>query len=215
MSNNRVLLIAVASILLLAAVVRYGAQEAPQTDGTISDFSHAPPAKAEHTTPESTPVANVVSTPTPSTNLALTKDEETKLNLFREVVKSGKDNDKRIDTDLKDLSPALKRALEDEYRRLPREHRNGRGFVAFLIGRSLSDASDVAFLEQVIKEEPCLSFKNCSEKGPMYEEAEEHSTQVTLDYPQIVASRMLKQKLAGSSQELRGPISQALSASRY
>ena len=79
----------------------------------------------------------------------------------------------------------------------------------------ISEPGDVEFLANIVQEEPCLSFKDCSSKGPIYQEAEEHSTQVTLNYPQIVATRMLKQNLKKAPLALRGRINEVLAQSKY
>ena len=214
MSSNKILLITGASFLLLVLAGRYGAlSEAPSASGSVNDLPHAkqtPSQNAQDVQPDipTDPVKGDV-------QHTLSAQDLKKLELFKAVIESGKDNDPRVDKELKDLSPALKNALREEYQKLPKEHRNGRGFIAFLIGRSLADISDVTFLEQVVNEEPCLSFKDCSTPGPMYEEAEEHSTNVTLNYPQIVASRMLKQNLAKAPAELRPRINQAITTSRF
>jgi hypothetical protein len=219
-SSRRILFFTVASILVLAFVSHYvpinHSDESQQSNenndatGDLNRLSDQPaPTAASAPHVEAVPASGV--TPAPS----LSSEEKSKLELFRTVVKTGKDNDPRVDTELKNLSPALKAALKNEYESLPKEHRNGRGFVAFLIGRSLTEPADVEFLEKVVTEEPCLSFKDCSVKGAMYEEAEEHSTQVSLNYPQIVATRMLKQNLTKAPPELRGRISEAVSASPY
>ncbi len=224
MSSRRILFFAVASIFVLAIVGRYGVQEI-SVDGdhqqddqqeATGDLNHFSDENAKSQSLAVKPQAEVV----PLSGIAaskptLTPTDQKKLELLRTVIKTGKDNDPRVDKELKSLTPALKNALKKEYEQLPPEHRNGRGFIAFIIGRSMSEQADVDFLAKVVQEEPCLSFKDCSAKGPMYQEAEEHSTQVTLNYPQIVATKMLKQNLSKAPPELRGKINEVLAESRY
>lgn len=203
---------------MLAIASRYGVpvdpQETPisedsqEVTGDLNRLSGPVPAESSDVQ------AEAVKLPA-ATPVKLTPEEQNKLEMFRSVIKSGNDNDPRVDKELKSLSPALKMALKQDYEKLPKEHRNGRGFIAFLIGRSISTAADVQFLEKVVNEEPCLSFKDCDAKGPMYEEAQEHSTEVSLNYPQIVATRMLKQSLPKAPPELRGKINEVVTSSRY
>lgn len=221
MSSRRILFFAVASIFVLAVVGRYAGEDEAvpaEATGDLNHLSEQSPAAQPPTisaVQQADPVQATAATPAP----ALTPQETQKLELLREVIKTGKDNDPRVDTELKELSPALKAAIKKEYQQLPKEHRNGRGFIAFLIGRSMSEPGDIEFLEQVVAEPPCQSFQDCDAKGPVYEEAEEHSTNVSLNYPQIVATRMLKQNLTKNSNwitpAMRAKITEALEGSRY
>lgn len=219
MSNRRILFFTVASLFVLVIVSRYAVQETASSGDpqeATGDLNHLSDQNSKAQSVAVVPQAEVVKpTATSLMQSSLTPDEQKKLELFRAVIKTGKDNDPRVDSELKSLTPALKNALKKEYEQLPPEHRNGRGFIAFLIGRSMTEPADVDFLAQIVQEEPCLSFKDCSARGPMYEEAEEHSTQVTLNYPQIVATRMLKQNLSKVPPELRGRINEVLAESRY
>ena len=204
---------------MLAIVSRYEVQETSESeDGQEStgDLNHLSDKKSKAQNLTIVPRAeSVKTTAVAQSRETLSTEEKRKLDLLREVIKSGKDNDPRVDTELKGLTPALKNAVKNEYQKLPAEHRNGRGFIAFLIGRSISEPGDVEFLANIVQEEPCLSFKDCSSKGPIYQEAEEHSTQVTLNYPQIVATRMLKQNLKKAPPALRGRINEVLAQSKY
>lgn len=202
---------------MLAIVSRYEVEETLESDDqqeSAGDLNHS---STENSKPRNlTIVPQVEGVKTSAVvSMRLTSADQRKLELLRTVIKTGKDNDPRVDRELKSLTPALKNALKNEYEQLPQEHRNGRGFIAFLIGRSLSEPSDVDFLAKVVREEPCLSLKDCGAKEPMSEHADEHSTGVTLNYPQIVATKMLKQNSSKAPPELRERINEVLAESRY
>lgn len=113
-----------------------------------------------------------------------------KVSVLDEILSSRNDNDPRMDAELKNLGPEAKRALRERYKTLAPEDRNGRGTVAFLIGRELQSAEDVAFLADVLGEAPCLSLADCSRETSVSRGADMHQDEgigVTLSYPQIVS----------------------------
>ncbi len=118
-----------------------------------------------------------------------------RLTLLREVLASRNDNDPRLDLAFAELTPAEKREFRDEYRRLPREARNERGTIVFLLGRAMDGPDDWAFMTEVAGEAPCLSLAACDKSGarPADEAAGE---EVTLAYPALVALKQAEAALA-------------------
>lgn len=121
-----------------------------------------------------------------------------KVALLDEILKSGNDNDQRLDTELKNLTEQTKLALHDYYRSLKRENRNSLGTTVFLLGRNIKNEKDIAFMAEVINEPPCYSLEDCD-----FAHSEEHterdnhdqSESVTLVYPQLVALIALQNTL--------------------
>jgi hypothetical protein len=117
------------------------------------------------------------------------------LKIFDEIIASRNDNDPRLDTEFRNLSPAAKAMLRDRYRNYQREKRNERGTVVFLLGRNLTSAEDMAFLREVLSEPPCRSMKDC-EKDPANGEAsslhQDMGTEISLAYPQVVVLKSIE-----------------------
>lgn len=113
---------------------------------------------------------------------------------FEDILKNKNDNDPRLDTELKSLSPALKQALYQRYNTLPAEDRNARGLVVFLIARDLQTPADTAFLKQVYQEEPCLSLENCSASSTETTHLS-GTNQTTMNYPQLAGLYQLERQL--------------------
>jgi hypothetical protein len=118
--------------------------------------------------------------------------DQRKLLMLEEILQSKNDNDPRLDTELRELSPELKRAMRDYYRMKAPELRNERGTVAFLTARAADSKADVDFLKSMLMESPCLSLANCSQDAPPPTAEELHVagiTETTLNYPQLTALR--------------------------
>ncbi len=112
------------------------------------------------------------------------------LKVLDEILATKNDNDPRMDSELRGLSPTSKRMMEDRYRSLPAEKRNERGTIAFLVGREISSADDVAFMEGILAESPCLSLGDCSREEKNIDDEHLHAetgAAVSLAYPQMVA----------------------------
>ena len=102
-----------------------------------------------------------------------------------------------MDSELSHLSVAAKEEMIAVYRNLPRENRNERGTIAFLIGRSLDRPEDARFLESILKEKPCLSLSDCSKaEGDVSGEAAhlQGISETTAQYPELMTIRALKEK---------------------
>lgn len=136
----------------------------------------------------------------PKAQKLLGVDQE-KWNVFKIILQSKNDNDRRLDSDLKQMSPAVHEALYETYETLPDEDRNGRGLITFLIARNISTAEDLQFLKKVYQETPCLSLADCKTLGP---DDSHHSSveQTTLTYPQMSALYMLEKQLSEQPQLL-------------
>jgi len=119
------------------------------------------------------------------------------LETLEEIFRSRNDNDPRLDRDFNSLSPEAKSLLREKYAALPRERRNERGTIVYLIGRNPSAPEDWSFLREAAAEPPCLSLADCSKSGTA--EAE-HGDEVTLAYPALVALKQAQRALeAGAS----------------
>ncbi|MFL5813298.1 MAG: hypothetical protein ACJ763_06945 [Bdellovibrionia bacterium] len=112
------------------------------------------------------------------------------IKVLDEVLAAKNDNDPRLDSEFRGLSPTSKRMMEDRYRSLPPEKRNERGTIAFLVGREIASADDVAFMGGILSEPPCLSLGDCSREDKNTDDAHlnaETGAAVSLAYPQLVA----------------------------
>jgi len=126
--------------------------------------------------------------------------------ILSQIFKSKNDNDPRLDTEFKNLSPGTKYLLKQKYASLPAEARNERGTIVFLLGRDLANsgtASDFQFFDQVGAEPPCRSLGDCSQEtnaGPE-DSHEETAIGVTLSYPQQVLMHTLQDYLSRQQSE--------------
>lgn len=116
-----------------------------------------------------------------------------KIKILKEIFASKNDNDPRLDSEFKNLSDDAKESLKEEYSKLPRESRNERGTIVFILGREVRSASELSFFRKVLNETPCLSMSDCEKLGPppVGEEAHlETLAQTTLAYPELMALKM-------------------------
>lgn len=126
------------------------------------------------------------------------KVPDAKVEMVKEILLKKHDNDPRIDSDLKDLSPESRRALHQFYHELPAEDRNGRGLVVLLISRDPQLPEDYEFLQSIYQENPCLSLADCNQ----VQTQDPHLSGVnstSLVYPQMVALYQIEKKLRGKS----------------
>ena len=132
------------------------------------------------------------------------------LRTLDEIFRSRNDNDPRLDSDFNDLSPGAKRLLRSKCAGLPRELRNERGTIVYLIGRSASSPEDWAFLREAAGEPPCLSLADCSVAAPAG-----LGDEVTLAYPALVALKQAQAALqAGRAVEQARSVIEAGKKSR-
>ncbi|MBI5202421.1 MAG: hypothetical protein HY925_12595 [Elusimicrobia bacterium] len=104
--------------------------------------------------------------------------------LLEDVLKAKNDNDPRLDSGFENLTPEEKRVFRTLYSKIPREGRNERGTVVYLLGRNLKQPEDWTFLREVVSEPPCLGLQDCSRPGA--------GDEVTLAYPALVALRQAR-----------------------
>ena len=131
----------------------------------------------------------------------LNEQDQEKFQTFLDISRGGKDNDPRMDKDLKNLSADLKKELQNYYKNLAPEKRNERGLVAFLIAREISSSEDMDFLQDVISEEPCLSMQDCkvlTPRDPHLAPVDEMS----LNYPSLAILYQIDSRLGSDPQFL-------------
>lgn len=116
--------------------------------------------------------------------------DEKRFDLLLRILARKNDNDPRLDRDLKKLTPALKAAIAEEYFQRRPEERNAKGTLVLLVGREVETESDLAFIELVLREPPCLSLSDCAQLAKIPSSANAHASdgqELTLAYPQRVA----------------------------
>ena len=134
----------------------------------------------------------------------LSEADSKKWDVFTQILNSRNDNDPRLDTDLKTLSPELHKAMMKEYQALPMEKRNERGLVAYLIARDLQSADDMQFLKSIYDEAPCLSLENCASRS----EVDPHHSgdeQVSQNYPQMAALFQMEKQIQNGNKLFDDP----------
>jgi hypothetical protein len=123
-----------------------------------------------------------------SPGVATARDHELD-RLLVDILRTKNDNDPRMDTEFKHLSPGTKALLKERYAAYPPEARNERGTIVFILGRDLPNSGtseDFVFFDQVANEPPCLSLGDCGKvvKSAPEDAHEESAIGVTLSYPQ-------------------------------
>lgn len=94
------------------------------------------------------------------------------LDSLPEILSSKNDNDPP-------LSAEAKLLFQKKYHALPKEQRNERGLIVYLLGKNLSSKQDWEFMRQVTGESPCIG----------------HADPVTLAYPSLVALKIAERAL--------------------
>jgi hypothetical protein len=119
-----------------------------------------------------------------------------KLHVLQQILAAHGDNDPRLDSELKNLSPGAKALMRGQYEATQTEKRNQRGTIVYLVGRELNSSEDVGFLHSVLSEAPCLSLTDCTREERASVLPEEHhldaGNDTTLAYPQIVALKSIE-----------------------
>jgi len=121
-----------------------------------------------------------------------------KLTALDEVLRTGNDNDPRLDRDFNELTPAQRRLFRAKYAQLAAERRNDLGTIVFLLGKNLRSVEDWEFLKRVVREPPCQSMTDCS-KPPASKEHGQESLEITLVYPQLVALEQARKVVSSNS----------------
>ncbi len=149
---------------------------------------------------------------------ALTPEDSRKVRILDEILLSKNDNDPRLDTELRDFTPAAKAAIRARYEGTRPERRNERGTLVFLLGREIREPADLGFFAGVLAEKPCLSLQDCNRPPEAHSGEEEHFESInetTANYPQLMALRALKQRAeelldTGPKGSARGPLYQGI-----
>jgi hypothetical protein len=121
-----------------------------------------------------------------------------KIKILDDILTSQNDNDPRLDSEFRSLTPEDKAALRARYRTLSAEERNGRGTIVFLLGREIRSIGDVQFLAEVLLEKPCLSLANCSQDAGSASGEQAHlegAVNISLAYPELVSLRAIEKLL--------------------
>jgi hypothetical protein len=105
-----------------------------------------------------------------------------KLSILLEILSSGNDNGPRLDRELCYLSRPEKFEFAQVYAKLPLAHRNGKGLIAFLIGRNAREPFDIHVLRVVLTDQ--VPGGSSRDGIPILE--------VTAANPQLVALRALE-----------------------
>jgi len=113
---------------------------------------------------------------------------DAQLRILEEILESRDDNDPRLDSEFARLSTRARERMRARYLSLPREARNERGTVVYLLGRDPS-LEDWDFLTRVVSEPPCLSLADCAKAPERDEPHPAMGDEVTLAYPALVALR--------------------------
>ena len=137
----------------------------------------------------------------------LSPEDQKKVSALEQILLSRNDNDPRIDTELKNLSPQVKAALVSKYRSWSPEKFNERGTVVFLIGREIRNPGDVDFLKSVLQEKPCLNISDCSKHPEAHTGDDDHREMInetTIRYPQLMALSALREKYLSLKEKPEG-----------
>lgn len=194
---------AAAGILAAASIFRDRSRHQPGVESADLRPDSRPSGSAAVESAPRPPVSVPGAPPAVSTPRA--PEVREKIKILHEILESRNDNDPRIDRELKGLSKEAKSALKEEYTALRKEDRNGRGTIAFLIGREIDGEADLEFLRQILAEAPCLSLADCGRDMTAARGADAHQDagiETTLAYPQIVVLHSLNRFLELGGREL-------------
>lgn len=123
---------------------------------------------------------------------ALSSTDRATLTVLRDIVATGKDHDPRLDTGFSEMSDALRAAIRAECRITEREKFRARGVLVHALGRSLRSETDVAFMGDVLREEPCLSVADCRQPPARGETTGLAGDETSVIHPQLMALRSLQ-----------------------
>jgi hypothetical protein len=164
--------------------------------GWQNELKFKPPVVGERFSSPAEPAASPRASASPPPSADVTARDRELDSLLGEILKSKNDNDPRMDSEFKHLSPGTKILLEKRYQAYPPEARNERGTIVFILGRDLAQSgsqADFAFYDQVANEPPCLSLEDCGKavKSAPQDAHEESAIGITLSYPQQMMVREL------------------------
>lgn len=141
----------------------------------------------------------------PYHGVKLQPEDQQKMNVLDEILKSRNDNDPRLDTELKNLSLDLRKALVAKYNSMIPEDRNGRGTIVFLIARELQSAADLEFLTKVYQENPCLSMGDCRRVDAEGDRNEVGGNNTSVNYPQLAGLYQAEARISRKPELLSDP----------
>ena len=185
-----VILILGLAIFAGLGVVRANKSEREHREATLRQMGNSSNSTEKLKTPKP-----ITANPLPTPLAAATPEDQHKYETLNEILLAKNDNDPRLDTELRKLSPGAKDLFRTRYDSLNPELRNERGTVVYLLGRNLSSKEDVEFLRKVLEETPCRSLADCQRNPDRVAGADEHleaANETTLAYPQIVALKSLE-----------------------
>lgn len=136
--------------------------------------------------------------------LPWSEEDQEKYLAFMEILRSGKDQDPRLDALLKDLSPALKEKITEEYFKLDRERFAARGLIVFLMGRAMNSIKDFQFVKPVLEEPVVVS----DVKRTPLKDHHSATDEITRAYPQHMALAMIEEKLTGGQFQIAAAASE-------
>ena len=110
-----------------------------------------------------------------------------KISIVDDVLRTGRDDDPRLDRELRHLDAATRQQIRNRYAQAAPEKRNQRGTLVFLLGRNLKSNADFTFLGDVLNEPPCLNLADCTKSVGVTRSHQQAGIAVTLAYPQLVA----------------------------
>ncbi len=197
MFARRLLFVAGFIVLILGLQVWRGK---PSDLGRSTLTGSGPESHEELASPASLPSRSAANLKILHDNLP--SPDKKKIAVLEEIIASKNDNDPRLDSEFRGLSPEIKRALEGRYFATAKEKLNERGTVVFLLGREAKTPADLAFLKSVTKERPCLGLTDCRkievaahDHADGHEEHDDGINERTLVYPQTVALKSLERFL--------------------
>lgn len=135
----------------------------------------------------------------------LSKEDEAKLQVVQDIMRSKNDNDPRFNNELKNLSPSLKLALAEEYLELSAEKRNEKGTLVFLVSREIKSIEDTELLKKIYEEAPCLSMEDCKQLPTSRDPHHANTEEISLNYPQLVALFQIESQLASGNPIFQDP----------
>lgn len=172
---------------------------------TFADGNHLPEpgllASGDPTTESAADVDPLV----PYQEVQLQPEDQKKIAVLDEILKSRNDNDPRLDSELKNLSGEVHRALIAKYNSMIPEDRNGRGTIAFLIARDLKSTDDLDFLQKIFQENPCLSMGDCRRVDADGDAHEVGGNETSVNYPQLATLYQLDGQLSRKPELLSDP----------
>lgn len=195
--NQKIIIVAGLLILGAFAFSQLSRDAVPETAAANTEKDSLVPFDSQELQTEDQ--TSAILTPAANSNQENTITENAvdtqKMQLLNEILVSKNDNDPRIDNDFKNLTPSFKKLLMIQYKKYKPEQRNEKGTVAMIVSRELNSVDDLDTLEIVFDEAPCKSLADCSTEDLNVDPHHSGSTNVDLNYPQMVTLYQIDRKL--------------------